>query len=98
MAFIEPVTLQGALATLVPLDPEHETALAKAAADGELWRLWYTHIAPPDKMREYVAIALDMRTRLGAMPFVVRESGRVAPKARQARAGQLRAASRSNNL
>ena len=74
MAFIEPVTLRGELATLVPLEPEHETALARAAADGELWRLWYTHIAPPDKMREYVATALDMWTRLGAMPFVVREN------------------------
>jgi RimJ/RimL family protein N-acetyltransferase len=74
MAFIEPVTLRGSVATLVPLANEHETALAEAAADGELWRLWYTHIAPPDKMHEYVATALDMRARLGAMPFVVREN------------------------
>jgi RimJ/RimL family protein N-acetyltransferase len=74
MAFIEPVTLRGALATLEPLASEHEPGLATVAADGELWRLWYTHIAPPDKMREYVATALDMRERLGALPFVVREN------------------------
>jgi len=74
MAFIEPVTFRGALATLEPLAGEHEPGLAKAAADGELWRLWYTHIAPPDKMREYVATALDMRERAGAMPFAVREN------------------------
>jgi N-acetyltransferase len=74
MAFIEPVTLQGAIATLEPLAVDHETTLAKAATDGELWRLWYTSIAPPDRMHEYIGTALDMRERLGAMPFVVREN------------------------
>jgi RimJ/RimL family protein N-acetyltransferase len=74
MAFIEPLTLKGAIATLEPLAREHEAALAKAAADGELWRLWYTGVAPPDKMAEYVATALDQRARLDAMPFVVREN------------------------
>jgi RimJ/RimL family protein N-acetyltransferase len=74
MAFVEPVTLRGALATLEPLTAACVEALAKAASDGELWRLWYTSIAPPDRMHEYVATALDMRERLGAMPFVVREN------------------------
>ncbi len=74
MAFIDPVVLKGKLATLEPLAAEHEVALASAAADGELWRLWYTHIAPPEKMSEYIATALDMRTRLSAMPFVVRDN------------------------
>jgi len=74
MAFIDPVTLKGGIATLEPLAIGHEAMLAKAAADGELWRLWYTSIAPPDRMHEYVATALDMRERLGAMPFVVREN------------------------
>src|SRR5262249_26460113 len=72
MAFIDPVTLKGTVATLEPLTREHESALARAAGDGELWRLWYTSVAAPDKMGEYIAIALDMRERLGAMPFVVR--------------------------
>ena len=74
MAFIEPVTLKGRHATLEPLAREHEAGLAKAAADGELWRLWYTTVAPPDRMAEYIATALDMRERLGAMPFVVRDN------------------------
>ena len=74
VAFIDPVTLKGGIATLEPLAIDHETMLAKAAADGQLWRLWYTSIAPPDRMHEYVATALDMRERLGAMPFVVREN------------------------
>jgi RimJ/RimL family protein N-acetyltransferase len=74
MRFIEPVTLRGSVATLEPLTVEHTQALAAAAADGELWRLWYTSIAPPDRMHEYVAAALDMRERLHAMPFAVRDN------------------------
>ena len=73
MRFVEPITLAGEHASLEPLGREHAVALQRAAADGELWRLWYTTVAPPEKMGEYVATALDMRERLGAMPFVVRE-------------------------
>jgi RimJ/RimL family protein N-acetyltransferase len=72
--FIEPVTLKGRQATLEPLAREHEEGLGRAAADGELWRLWYTSIAPPEKMGEYIATALELRERLGAMPFVVRDN------------------------
>jgi RimJ/RimL family protein N-acetyltransferase len=75
MAFIDPITLKGAHATLEPLVEAHEDALTHAAADGELWRLWYTGVAPPDRMGAYVATALDMRVRLAAMPFVVRDNG-----------------------
>ena len=74
MAFIEPVTLKGAHATLEPLTRDHEAALATAAADGEIWRLWYTSVATPEKMAGYIGVALDMRERAGAMPFVVREN------------------------
>jgi N-acetyltransferase len=71
--FIEPVTLEGRHAAIEPLAAAHEDALKRAAADGELWKLWYTSIAPPDRMGEYIATALDMRERLGAMPFIVRD-------------------------
>jgi len=73
--FIEPVTLKGRHATLEPLSASHIDALAKAAGDGELWTLWHTGVAAPAKMPEYVATALDMRERLDAMPFVVRDAG-----------------------
>jgi RimJ/RimL family protein N-acetyltransferase len=74
MAFIEPVTLEGEHATLEPLEAKHEPALGDAAADGDLWRLWYTSVAPPDRIGDYIARALDMRERLGAMPFAVRQN------------------------
>ena len=74
MAFIEPVNLRGVHATLEPLARDHEAALAVAADDGEIWRLWYTSVATPQKMAGYIGVALDMRERLGAMPFVVRDN------------------------
>jgi RimJ/RimL family protein N-acetyltransferase len=72
VAFVSPVTLKGAHATLEPLAREHEDALRRAAADGELWRLWYTSVPSPEKTAAYIDTALDMRENLGAMPFVVR--------------------------
>ena len=73
MAFVEPVTLEGRRVRIEPLAHEHADGVRAAAADGELWRLWYTSVPAPDKTTEWIDIALDMRDRLGAMPFVVRE-------------------------
>ncbi len=73
MAFVEPVTLEGRHVRIEPLAHEHADGVRAAAADGELWRLWYTSVPAPDKTKEWIDIALDMRKRLGAMPFVVRE-------------------------
>jgi len=70
--FVEPVVLKGRHATLEPLAREHEAAVRSAAADGELWRLWYTSVPAPEKTVAWLDAALDMRERLGAMPFIVR--------------------------
>ncbi len=72
MRLVEPVTLTGAHATLLPLERGHEAALKAAAADGELWNLWYTSVPSPDKTAAWIDAALEMRERQGAMPFVVR--------------------------
>jgi RimJ/RimL family protein N-acetyltransferase len=72
--FIQPVTLVGSHATLEPMTVVHVDALARAAADGEIHNLWYTHVAEPARMRDYVALALAMRDDLGAMPFVARHN------------------------
>ncbi|HEY2969108.1 MAG TPA: GNAT family protein [Casimicrobiaceae bacterium] len=74
MAFVEPVTLEGRHATLEPLAREHEADLRRAAADGELWRLWYTSVPAPETTGAYIAAALEMRAGLGAMPFAVRDN------------------------
>jgi RimJ/RimL family protein N-acetyltransferase len=72
--FIEPVTLRGRHALLEPLAREHEAAVKRAAADGELWRLWYTSVPSPEGTSRWLDLALDMRDRQGAMPFVVRDA------------------------
>jgi len=74
MRFVEPVTLAGRHATLEPLAPGHEAALAAAAADGELWRLWYTGVPAREATAAWIADALAMREERGAMPFVVRDN------------------------
>jgi N-acetyltransferase len=69
--WIEPVTLVGEHVKLVPLSFEHEQGLANAAADGELWKLWYTSVPTPEGVRDWIAAALVMRDTLGAHPFAV---------------------------
>lgn len=72
--WIEPVTLQGTHVSLTPLTADDAGALAAAAADGDLWDLWYTSVPAPGKERAYVDAALAMRENLGAMPFAVRDA------------------------
>lgn len=72
--FIEPVTLRSERVMLEPLGREHVAALREAAADGELWRLWYTSVPAPDRVDEYVSAALRQRDTAHEMPFVVRET------------------------
>jgi len=73
-AFIEPVKLHGTYATLEPLAREHEPGIRLAAADGELWTLWYTSVPSPEGTPRWFDIAFDMRDRLGALPFAVRDN------------------------
>ena len=74
MAFVEPVTLRRhARRCSSRSRASTRPGLKAAAADGELWRLWYTSVPAPDKTLAWIDAALDMRAKLGAMPFVVRE-------------------------
>jgi RimJ/RimL family protein N-acetyltransferase len=70
-----PVTLEGHGVRLEPLEPSHAEALAAAAADGELWKLWYVATADlaPGRERGYVAAALDGQQAGHMLPWVVRE-------------------------
>ena len=74
MRFVEPVTLTGRHATLLPLARDHEAAVQAAAADGHLWRLWYTGVPAPEATAAWIEAALGMREKLGAMPFVIRDN------------------------
>ena len=74
MAFAAPVVLEGRHVRLEPLAREHEAGVRAAAADGELWSLWYTSVPSPEGTASWIDTAFDMRDRLGALPFVIRET------------------------
>jgi N-acetyltransferase len=72
MAFIEPIILRGQHAILEPLAESHLGSLQAAAADGELWNLWFTSVPTPDEAAANIAFRLGERERGTMMPFVVR--------------------------
>src|SRR5437016_474029 len=71
MPWLTPVTLRGPHAALEPLSHAHLDGLVESVRDGELWKLWYTSIAPPEKMREEIDRRLDLRSKGSMLPFAV---------------------------
>ena len=71
MPWPDPLTLRGAHASLVPLTPAHEGALNAAAADGEIWRLWYTSVPGPDAMAADIQRRLRLQASGSMLPFAV---------------------------
>ena len=55
MIDVRPTVLEGSGIRLEPMTDDHHDALARAAADGRLWELWFTAVPAPDGMRAYVA-------------------------------------------
>ncbi len=79
MAFLQPVTLSGRHATLVPLSAQHLAGLQDCARDGELWKLWYTLIPAPETMAAEIERRLSLLAKDAMLPFTVLDAeGRVA--------------------
>jgi RimJ/RimL family protein N-acetyltransferase len=70
---LQPVTLAGRHVRLVPSQAAHADALAEAASDGELWRLWYTSVPKPDEMAGEIARRLTLHQAGSMLPFTVVE-------------------------
>jgi N-acetyltransferase len=73
MIILTSVALEGQGVRLEPLAHEHGQALADAARDGELWKLWYTAVPEPDRVDAYVATALEGQRAGHMLPWAVRE-------------------------
>ena len=73
MIQVQPTVLEGRGIRLEPLAEAHHDALVAAASDGRLWELWYTAVAAPDGMRDYIASALKGQRDGHMMPWVVRD-------------------------
>jgi RimJ/RimL family protein N-acetyltransferase len=69
----QPVTLERDGVSLEPLSESHHESLNAAAADGRLWELWFTAIPAPDRMRTYLADALNGQRDGHMLPWVVRD-------------------------
>ncbi len=68
---LEEREFEGRHVTLIPMRCEHTESLMKAAADGELWNLWYTIVPKPEETHSYVLDTLKEREVGNALPFVV---------------------------
>jgi RimJ/RimL family protein N-acetyltransferase len=71
--FLQSVALEGRHVRLEPLTAAHGSALAAAAADGELWRLWYTGVPDAAGMAAYIERALADTAEGTALAFAVRD-------------------------
>jgi N-acetyltransferase len=78
MAFLEPVTLKGRHARLVPLSLEHQGDLSEAVRDGELWKLWYTSVPSPEGMKAEIERRLKLQDEGRMLPFTVLSADRKA--------------------
>lgn len=75
----EALCFKGISCTLTPLAYEHHDALVESVKDGELWRLWYTFVPEPQKMKENIALRLSMQSEGSMFPFVVIDNGSGKP-------------------
>lgn len=69
----QPITLEANGIRLEPLGYQHEDGLRAAAADGELWKLWFTAVPEPGQTRDYIATALAGQEAGHMLPWAVRE-------------------------
>ena len=73
MIEVTPVTLEGHGVRLEPLTVEHATPIAAAAADGQLWELWFTTVPGENETETYIAEALEGQRAGHMLPWIVRE-------------------------
>ena len=69
----KPVVLERHGVRLEPLTVEHRDGLVTAAADGELWNLWFTSVPDPPGAPAYIADALKGQREGHMLPWAVRD-------------------------
>ncbi|WP_455168823.1 GNAT family N-acetyltransferase, partial [Aegicerativicinus sediminis] len=68
---IIPIKLKGETVKLKPLKVKHRTKLLEAAADGELWNLWFTSVPNKDTIDSYLDKAWVEQDHGSQLAFVV---------------------------
>ena len=64
-------TVEGKYAAVVPLSYDHVDDLTEAAADGELYKLWYTMIPKPENVKKEIERRLELRKQGSMLPFAI---------------------------
>ena len=80
----KPIALERDGIRLEPLSAAHLDGLLAAAADGELWNLWFTAVPAPDATQAYIEDALKGQQQGNMLPWAVRElaTGRIVGSTR----------------
>lgn len=73
MSSLVPLHLEDDYVVLEPLALGHAPALEATAADGELWKLWFTSAPAPGEAAPYIAKALEGHAAGHMLPFAIRE-------------------------
>ncbi|HSC29401.1 MAG TPA: GNAT family protein [Vicinamibacterales bacterium] len=68
-----PIVLERNGIRLEPLTADHHDGLVAAAADGELWNLWFTGIPTASATASYIGDALEGQREGHMLPWAVRE-------------------------
>ena len=71
MTWPQPITLRDTHASLLPLSAEHHDGLVAATSEGELWKLWYTIVTPPEEMRGEIERRLSLQEQGSILPFTI---------------------------
>lgn len=69
--WINNTKLEGDKVKLIPLEKSHKEDLLKAAADGNLWELWYTSVPSEKNIDDYINHALTQKEDGIEYPFTV---------------------------
>jgi N-acetyltransferase len=79
MSWLQPTVLPGERAVLEPLSRAHHDGLVAAVRDGELWKLWYTHVPSPEGMSDEIERRLAQQSAGSMQPFTVHDprAGRI---------------------
>jgi N-acetyltransferase len=73
MIELRPTVLERDGIRLEPMTEDHHDPLAKAAADGRLWELWFTAVPAAGETRRYILTALQGQRDGHMLPWVVRD-------------------------
>ncbi len=83
-SWLKPISLEGHLVKLVPLNATHREDLLEAASDGKLWELWYTSVPSAETIDSYLDTVFKNQKAGLALPFVVieKKTGKVVGSTR----------------